>query len=80
MIPGGRVDLDTMRAKFEVDSEPVLSVLQLAYDRVLELRSELLREARAAEGNLKAKLYGEAVKIDVKILDRLLRARNIEGY
>ena len=67
-----RLDLDAMRERYEVDSEPVLSVLQMAYERVLELRSELLREARATEGNLKAKFYAEAVKIDLKILDRLM--------
>jgi len=43
-----------------------------AYERVLQLRSELLKQAREAGGSQKAKFYGEVAKIDCKMLDRFM--------
>jgi transposase len=67
-----RLDLDAVRAGYEEGYESVESVFRCALERVVQLRSELLEQARAAEGSLKVRLYAEAVKIDLKTLDRLM--------
>ena len=67
-----RLDLDAVRGEYEVASESFESVFWGAYERVLQLRSELLKQAREAGGSQKAKFYGEVAKIDCKMLDRFM--------
>ena len=67
-----RLDLDAVRGEYEVASDSVEFAFWGAYERVLQLRSELLKQAREAGGSQKAKLYGQVAKIDCKLLDRFM--------
>ena len=78
-----RLDLDAMRLELSRGHEvgPAKSpevVVWEVYERLNNLRDEIRSRAEKSEGNVMAKLYGEAAEIDLKILERFTLPSMIE--